>query len=67
MIKKIIGFNGSPRKGFNTDIMVQKCLEGAKSAGAEVKLYQISDLKNIKACESCLQCKRSDHKLFFIF
>ena len=62
MIKKIIGFNGSPRKGFNTDIMVQKCLEGAKSAGAEVKLYQISDLKNIKTCESCLQCKRSDHK-----
>ncbi|KAK8865401.1 Nicotinamide/nicotinic acid mononucleotide adenylyltransferase 2 [Tritrichomonas musculus] len=31
--------------------MVQKCLEGAKSAGAEVKLYQISDLKNIKAFE----------------
>ena len=29
--------------------MAQKCLEGAKSAGAEVKLYQISDLKNIKA------------------
>lgn len=62
MIKKIIGINGSIRKGFNTDLMVQKCLEGAKSVGAEVKLYQISDLKNLKPCQSCLQCKRIDHK-----
>lgn len=61
MIKKVIGFNGSPRKGFNTDIMVQKCLEGAKSTGAITKLYQISDLKNINPCQSCLQCKRIDH------
>ena len=61
MIKKVIGFNGSPRKGFNTDIKVQKCLEGAKSAGANTKLYQISALKNIKPCQSCLQCKRIDH------
>ncbi|KAK8841385.1 hypothetical protein M9Y10_027001 [Tritrichomonas musculus] len=62
MIKKVIGFNGSPRKGWNTDLMVQKCLEGAKSSGAEVKLYQIADLKNIKPCISCLSCKRKDPK-----
>lgn len=62
MIKKVIGFNGSPRKGYNTDQLVQKCLEGAKSAGAEVKLYQISEMKNINPCISCLTCKRKEEK-----
>ena len=62
MIKKVIGFNGSYRKGWNTDLIVQKCLEGAKSAGADVKLYQVSDLKHIKPCESCLICKKIDRK-----
>lgn len=58
MIKKVIAFNGSPRKGWNTDQLVKRCLEGAKSAGAEVKLYQVSNLKNVKPCISCLSCKR---------
>lgn len=64
MIKKVIAFNGSPRKGWYTDKLVHKCLEGAKSVGAEVKLYQVSDLKNIKHCISCLSCKRKDKKYF---
>ena len=63
MIKKVIGINGSPRKGWNTDILVHKCLEGAKSAGADVKLYEVSELKNIKPCISCLSCKSKDPKL----
>lgn len=62
MLKKVIAFNGSPRKGWNTDQLVKKCLEGAKSAGAEVKLYEVSDLKNIKPCISCLYCKRVEPK-----
>lgn len=40
MIKKVIAFNRSPRKGWNTDQLIKKFLEGAKSAGAEVKLYE---------------------------
>ena len=58
MLKKVIGFNGSPRKGWNTDMMVQKVLEGARDAGATTKLYQLNDLK-IKSCQSCLVCKKS--------
>ena len=54
---KVIGLNGSPRKGWNTDLMVKKVLEGAKDAGAQTKLYQLQDL-NIKSCTSCLACKR---------
>lgn len=63
MLKKVIAFNGSPRKGWNTDLLVKKCLVGAKSAGAEVKLYEVSNLKNVKPCISCLNCKRNDPKL----
>lgn len=59
MIKKVIGFNGSPRKGWNTDLLVKSCLQGAKDAGAEIKMYQISDLKKLKPCQSCLVCKQS--------
>ena len=53
---KVIGINGSPRKGWNTDLMVRKALEGAKDAGAETKLYELGGLK-IKPCKSCLVCK----------
>ena len=59
MLKKIIGFNGSYRKGWNTDLLVQKVLEGAKSHGAETKLIQVSDLKHFKPCISCFSCKKS--------
>ncbi|MDF2876676.1 MAG: NADPH-dependent reductase [Sporomusa sp.] len=32
---KIIGLVGSPRKNGNTDVLVQKALEGAKAQGRE--------------------------------
>ena len=54
---KVIGINGSPRKGWNTDLMLQSALKGAKDAGASVKYYQLADLK-VKTCTSCLVCKQ---------
>ncbi|MCU0594318.1 MAG: NAD(P)H-dependent oxidoreductase, partial [Desulfobacterota bacterium] len=33
---KVLGIYGSPRKGGNTDQLLDKVLEGALSAGAEV-------------------------------
>ena len=59
MLKKVIGFNGSPRKGWNTYQLVQKALEGAKDAGAETKFYHLHDL-NIHPCQSCLTCQKDD-------
>ena len=37
---KAIAINGSPRKGWNTDLLLQKALEGAAAAGAETELIQ---------------------------
>ncbi len=52
-MNKIMAFVGSPRKASNTDILVDKVIEGAKSrADVEVeKIYLYS--ANIKYCTGC--------------
>lgn len=52
---KIIGIVGSPRKKGNTDILVDKILEGAKDAGADVEKVHLRGLK-IKECDGCYVC-----------
>lgn len=42
---KILGINGSPRKGGNTDILLDEALKGAASAGAAVEKIILDDLK----------------------
>jgi multimeric flavodoxin WrbA len=54
---KIIGINGSPRKGWNTHTLVEDCLKGAASKGAETELINLYDF-DFRGCVSCFQCKR---------
>jgi multimeric flavodoxin WrbA len=52
-MKKIIAFVGSPRKGSNTDILVDKVIEGAKSmVDIEVEKIYLYEA-NIKYCTGC--------------
>lgn len=53
---KIIGVNGSPRKKWNTHMLLEKCLEGAKEAGSETELINLYDIQ-FKGCTSCFACK----------
>ena len=53
---KIMAFNGSPRKKWNTATLLQKALEGADSQNAETELIHLYDL-NYKGCISCFACK----------
>ena len=46
---KVIGVNGSPRKKWNTAMLLAKALEGAASQGAEVESFHLYDL-NYKGC-----------------
>lgn len=55
---RILGIYGSPRKGGNTDIILDKVLEGARSAGAEVKAVYARDLK-ISGCRECGGCDKT--------
>jgi len=54
---KLLGVNGSPRKNWNTHILLEKCLDGAREAGAETELISLYDV-NFKGCSSCFACKR---------
>ena len=57
MSKKIIAISGSPRKGKNTELLLQEALRGAAEAGAETKLIRLYELK-FHGCYSCFACKR---------
>ena len=60
---KVIAFNGSPRKKWNTAMLLEKALEGAASQGAETELIHLYDL-NFKGCMSCFGCKIKDGKSY---
>jgi multimeric flavodoxin WrbA len=53
---KVMAFNGSPRKEWNTATLLEKALEGAASRGAETELVHLYDL-NFQGCQSCFACK----------
>lgn len=53
---KVIGFNGSPRKGGNTQALVEAVLRGAANKGAETRLVNLREL-NMKGCLGCDACK----------
>ncbi len=53
---KIIAVNGSPRKNWNTHILLNKAIEGAESVGAQTELVNLYDL-DYKGCLDCLACK----------
>ena len=53
---KVIAINGSPRKNWNTDILLKKVLQGAESVGAATEMVYLYDL-NFCGCKSCMACK----------
>ncbi len=62
---KIIAINGSPRKGWNSDKLLDKWVEGITSVlpEAEVKKVNLYDLK-YTGCRSCFSCKMKGGKFF---
>ncbi len=55
---KTIIVNGSPRKNWNTALLLKEAKKGAESVGAEVEYIDLYDLK-FTGCRSCLACKRA--------
>lgn len=53
--KKILGIVGSPRRGGNTDLLVEEILRGAKESGAETEKLFLHELK-INPCDGCNVC-----------
>lgn len=56
-----IAFNGSPRKGGNTEILLNKALAPLTANGWETELVQLGG-KKIKGCIACYKCfEQKDH------
>jgi multimeric flavodoxin WrbA len=59
----VIAINGSPRKKWNTAMLLEKALEGAESQGADTELIHLYDL-DFKGCTSCFSCKLNGGKSY---
>ena len=54
---KVVAINGSPRKGGNTEIMLNAVLEPLNQAAVETKIIQVGG-KNIHGCRGCWACQK---------
>jgi multimeric flavodoxin WrbA len=52
---KIIAFNGSPRLGGNTELLLGEAVKALTDAGHEPTLYPLNTLK-IRGCQDCACC-----------
>ena len=62
MSKTIIAVNAGPRKGWNTDTLINEAIKGVESTGAVVKKFNLFQLEKYTGCISCFGCKMELHK-----
>lgn len=55
---KVIAFQGSPRTGGNTDILLREALKPISAAGHEITLFTLNTM-NITPCQDCGECEAS--------
>ncbi len=58
---KVLGIVCSPRKGGNTEIMMDEALAAARSCGAETELWTTAG-KELKPCDACTSCLKRNGK-----
>lgn len=58
---KVLALIGSPRKGSNTDILVDNILKGCKEKGFTAEKLYLYDF-DISACTDCRLCKSKDYE-----
>lgn len=58
---KVLGLVGSPRKGSNTDLLVNGVLEGAAASGFATEKVYLYDV-DIAPCVDCKACKQGKYK-----
>lgn len=52
---KVVAFNGSPRQGGNTELLLRKVLEPIAEAGIETELVHVGG-KGLQGCRACGVC-----------
>jgi multimeric flavodoxin WrbA len=56
MAINVLGLGGSPRRGGNSDILLDKALQGALDAGASTEKIVLNEL-SIRPCQECGGCR----------
>lgn len=54
---KVLAINGSFRKEGNTDIIIDRILQGAETKGAVTEKIFVDDL-HLNSCQGCLECRQ---------
>lgn len=62
MGKNIVIVNAGPRKGWNTDTLIDEASKGAEAAGATVERFDLFKLEKYTGCISCFGCKKEKNK-----
>ncbi len=55
---KVLGIFGSPRRGGNTELLLEEALRGAEKEGAETERLYLSEIA-ITPCKECHGCDRT--------
>lgn len=53
----VIAFQGSPRKGGNTDSLLKSAIEGVQDAGHKARIFNLNSIK-IRPCQNCGVCEK---------
>lgn len=56
--KRILGIVGSPRRGGNTEILIDEVLAGAEESGFLIEKLILNEL-NITPCQACNACNKT--------
>ncbi|MBQ8161646.1 MAG: flavodoxin family protein [Clostridia bacterium] len=62
MGKRIIAVNAGPRRGWNTDTLIDEAIRGAEAAGADTQKFDLFRLERYTGCISCFGCKREKNQ-----
>ncbi len=58
MVTRALGIIGSPRRGGNTETLVDEVLNGAREVGASTEKAVLSEM-NIFPCKACDSCRKT--------
>jgi multimeric flavodoxin WrbA len=54
---KVLGINGSPRKGGNTELLIKEVFKALEKEGIKTEFFQLGG-KNVNGCIACMKCRK---------
>lgn len=55
---KVLGINGSPRRGGNTELLIREVFKVLEAKGIKTEFFQLGG-KKVNGCIACMKCKEA--------